>query len=56
MQLTHELHDRFKEANGKNAICCRILTREFNMGKGEHNLVVLAGRDADDGDGRDPAR
>ena len=36
MQLTHELHDWFKEANGKNAICCRILTREFDMGKGEH--------------------
>lgn len=36
MQLTHELHDWFKEKNGKNAICCRILTREFDMGKGEH--------------------
>ncbi|MCI9121423.1 MAG: C_GCAxxG_C_C family protein [Oscillibacter sp.] len=36
MALTHELHDWFKEANGKNAICCRILTREFDMGKGEH--------------------
>ncbi|SBV97247.1 conserved hypothetical protein [uncultured Eubacteriales bacterium] len=36
MELTHELHDWFKEANGKNAICCRILTREFDMGKGEH--------------------
>lgn len=36
MELTHELHDWFKEANGKNAICCRVLTREFDMGKGEH--------------------
>lgn len=36
MALTHELHDWFKEANGKNAICCRVLTREFDMGKGEH--------------------
>lgn len=36
MALTHELHDWFKEANGKNAICCRILTREFDMGRGEH--------------------
>ena len=36
MELTHELHEWFKEANGKKAICCRILTREFNMGKGEH--------------------
>ena len=24
MELTHELHDWFKKANGKNAICCRI--------------------------------
>ena len=36
MALTHELHDWFKVANGKNAICCRILTREFDLGKGEH--------------------
>lgn len=36
MELTHELHDWFKQANGKNAICCRILTKEFDMGKGEH--------------------
>ncbi|MBU3805966.1 MAG: C-GCAxxG-C-C family protein [Candidatus Fournierella pullistercoris] len=36
MALTHELHDWFRKANGKNAICCRILTREFDMGKGEH--------------------
>jgi C_GCAxxG_C_C family probable redox protein len=36
LALTHELHDWFKGANGKNAICCRILTREFDMGKGEH--------------------
>ena len=36
MALTHELHDWFKASNGKNAICCRVLTREFDMGKGEH--------------------
>lgn len=36
MALTNELHDWFKTANGKNAICCRVLTREFDMGKGEH--------------------
>lgn len=36
MQLTNELHDWFKKATGKNAVCCRILTREFDMGKGEH--------------------
>ena len=37
MELVHELHDWFKKANGKNAICCRVLTKEFNMGQGEHN-------------------
>lgn len=36
MELTHELHDWFKKANQKNAICCRALTKEFNMGQGEH--------------------
>lgn len=36
LELTHELHDWFKTANKKNAICCRVLTKEFNMGQGEH--------------------
>jgi C_GCAxxG_C_C family probable redox protein len=36
MALTNELHNWFKEATGKNAVCCRILTREFDMAKGEH--------------------
>ncbi|EEG74495.1 C-GCAxxG-C-C family protein [[Clostridium] hylemonae] len=36
MRLSKELHDWFKEASGKNAICCRILTKEFDMGQGEH--------------------
>ena len=36
MELTHELHDWFKVANKKNAICCRVLTKEFDMGQGEH--------------------
>lgn len=36
MQLTHELHDWFRDNNGKHAICCRILTKEFDMGHGEH--------------------
>ena len=34
--LSKELHDWFKEANGKNALCCRILTKEFDRGAGEH--------------------
>ena len=37
---THELHDWFKGANGKNAICCRVLTKEFNMGQGGHKRAV----------------
>lgn len=41
MALTHELHDWFKANNGKNAICCRILTREFDMGKGEHKKQCI---------------
>lgn len=36
MELTNELHQWFKENNGKNSTCCRVLTREFDMGKGEH--------------------
>lgn len=36
MALTNELHKWFKENNGKNSVCCRILTKEFDMGKGEH--------------------
>ncbi len=34
--VAHELHDWFKTATGKNATCCRILTREFDKSKGEH--------------------
>ena len=36
MALTKELHTWFGDNNGKNAICCRVLTKEFDMGKGEH--------------------
>lgn len=36
MRLTGELHSRFKEGTGKNSTCCRVLTREFDMGQGEH--------------------
>ena len=36
MSYSNELHTWFKEHNGKNAVCCRILTKEFDMGKGEH--------------------
>lgn len=36
MALTHELHNWFKESTGKHSVCCRVLTKEFDMGKGEH--------------------
>lgn len=36
MELTSELHDWFKKANGKNATCCRILTKGMDMASGEH--------------------
>lgn len=36
MQLTHELHSWFMDTNGKHSACCRVLTREYNMGNGEH--------------------
>jgi len=34
--IASELHDWFKIATGKNATCCRILTKEFDKSKGEH--------------------
>lgn len=34
--IANELHDWFKIATGKNATCCRILTKEFDKSKGEH--------------------
>lgn len=36
LELSKELHDWFKDANGKNALCCRILTKEFDMSVGGH--------------------
>ena len=36
LELSKELHDWFKQANGKNALCCRILTKGFDMASGEH--------------------
>ena len=36
LELAKELHDWFKVANGKNSLGCRVLTKEFDMGKGEH--------------------
>lgn len=36
IEVAKELHDWFKVATGKNATCCRILTKEFNKANGEH--------------------
>ena len=36
IQVSKELHDYFKVANGKGTLCCRILTKEFDMSQGEH--------------------
>lgn len=36
LELTSELHKWFLENNGKHSTCCRVLTKEFDMGKGEH--------------------
>lgn len=36
MDLTNELHTWFKEASQKDSVCCRVLTRGFDMEKGEH--------------------
>lgn len=42
MQLSNELHDWFRDANAKHACCCRILTRGFDMGSGEHRAQCIA--------------
>lgn len=36
MELTNELHKWFMDNCGKNSVCCRVLTREYDKGKGEH--------------------
>lgn len=36
MELTNELHKWFIANNGKKSACCRVLTREYDMGNGEH--------------------
>lgn len=41
MKLTSELHRWFVKANGKHSACCRVLTREFDMNKGEHKKQCI---------------
>ncbi|CUX26034.1 Putative redox-active protein (C_GCAxxG_C_C) [Clostridium sp. C105KSO13] len=41
MELTNELHTWFKQATGKNSVCCRVLTKEFDMSKGEHKKQCI---------------
>ncbi len=45
MALSNELHDWFRANNGKNAVCCRVLTRGMDMAAGEHRgqCIVLTG-------------
>ena len=42
LEVAKELHDFFKGANGKNTLCCRVLTKEFDMNKGEHKEQCIA--------------
>lgn len=42
LEAAKELHDYFKQASGKNSLCCRVLTKEFDMGKGEHKEQCIA--------------
>ena len=41
MELTHELHDWFRDNNGKHALCCRVLTRGMDMASGEHKAQCI---------------
>lgn len=42
MELTKELHGWFQKENGKNSVCCRVLTKGFDMGKGEHKEQCIS--------------
>ncbi len=41
MSLTHELHDWFRDNNGRHALCCRVLT----CLKGRQHRLSRGGRD-----------
>ena len=41
MSLTNELHKWFRDNNTKNAACCRVLTKEFDMSRGEHKAQCI---------------
>ena len=36
LALSHELHDWFQKATAKNSVCCRVLTKGFDMNSGAH--------------------
>lgn len=42
LALSKELHDWFRDANAKNAICCRVLTKGFDMAEGQHRKQCIA--------------
>lgn len=41
MKMTAELHDWFRDNNGKHSTCCRALTREFNMREDKHKKQCI---------------
>lgn len=41
MSLTNELHDWFRDNNTKHVTCCRVLTKEFDMSRGEHKAQCI---------------
>lgn len=40
LKYSAELHDRFKES--RKSTCCRVLTRKFDMGCGEHKEQCIS--------------
>ena len=42
LKLAAELHDYFKENNGKNSLCCRVLTHGMDMSSGEHKEQCIS--------------
>ncbi len=36
LKLTNELFEQFKKDTGKFSVCCRVLTKEYDMKKGEN--------------------
>lgn len=41
MRLANELHDWFREENGKHSACCRVLIREFKESGRDHSAQCV---------------